>query len=64
MAMEPKWWYHTNGYLYPFEISLHRLPNFKWMYSQMTYDIHIDWTNYEVRFKTEEDKVQFILRWS
>ncbi len=48
--------------VYPFEIDLHRIPNFTWLYDTAI-KYHVDWDNYKLGFKTEEDKVKFILRW-
>lgn len=47
---------------HPFEIDLSSIPHggYEWL---SAYGSDIDWVKCKLRFRTEEDKVKFILRW-
>ncbi len=58
--------------VYPFHIDLGLVnlggdpfTNVSWdqFFNGQGYKYHIDWNNQKLGFKTEEDKVKFILRW-
>ncbi len=53
--------------IYPFEIDLRKFPNFhsiEWSLRHIhQVDFYVDWMEYKLRFKTEDEKVMFILKW-
>lgn len=58
--------------IYPFAIdlgliNLREVPfldrSWDLIFNDSSFKYHVDWGNQKLRFKTEEDKVEFILRW-
>lgn len=58
--------------VYPFYIplslvDLREVPfideNWDQVFNDLSFKYHIDWDNQKLRFKTEGDKIEFILRW-